>query len=122
MVIDVDVASANLHRRTAYINCDFESIAGLIIGLRHAISSFRWNLTIGQDHSERHKGADAGDFVTGEIVHHNDIALAQDQDHELLDIGAKARPIHRPVEHTRRGNLADTQRRDECRGLPSAAT
>jgi hypothetical protein len=62
--------------------------------------------------------ADAGDFVAGEIVHHDDIALAQDRDHELLDIGAKARPIHWSVEHTRRGDLPDTQRGDECRGLP----
>ena len=38
--------------------------------------------------------ADAGDLVAGEIVHHDDIALAQDRDHELLDIGAKGRPIH----------------------------
>ena len=42
--------------------------------------------------------ADAGDFVAGEIVHHNHIALAQDRDHELLDTGSKARPIHRSVE------------------------
>jgi len=38
--------------------------------------------------------ADAGDVVAGAIVHYDDIALAQDRDHELLDIGAKGRPIH----------------------------
>ena len=27
--------------------------------------------------------ADAGGFVAGEIVHHNDIVLAQDRDHEV---------------------------------------
>ena len=48
----------------------------------------------------------------------DDIVLPQDRDDELLDIGAKARPIHRSVEHTRRGDLPDTQRGDECRGLP----
>src|SRR6266568_2653253 len=62
--------------------------------------------------------ANAGDLVAGEIVHDDDIAVPQDRDHELLDIGAKARPIHRSVEHTRRGDLPDTQRGDECRGLP----
>jgi hypothetical protein len=55
------------------------------------------------------------------MVHYSDIALAQDRDHELLDIGAKARPIHRSVEHTRRGDLADAQRGDECRGLKTGA-
>ena len=54
-------------------------------------------------------------------VHHDDIALAQDRDHKLLDVGAKARAIHRSIEHTRRGDLPDAQRGDECCGLPVSA-
>ena len=60
-----------------------------------------------------------GDFVAREIVHHDDVALAQDRDHELLDIGAEAWPIHWSVGESRCGDLPDTQRGDECRGLPS---
>jgi transposase len=42
--------------------------------------------------------ADAGDLVAGEIVHHDDIAVAQDWDRELLAAGAELRylPAYSP--------------------------
>jgi hypothetical protein len=64
--------------------------------------------------------ADAGDFVAGEIVHHDNIAVPQDRNDELLDIGTEARTIHRSIEHARCGDLTDTERSNECCRLPVA--
>ena len=56
--------------------------------------------------------------MAGQIVHDDDIAGSQDGNHELLDIGAKARSIHWAVEYARRLNSIDAERGDKCRRLP----
>ena len=55
-----------------------------------------------------------------QIVHHHDVALAQGRREKLLDIGQKARPVHRSVEDTRRGDLIATQGADESGRHPVA--
>jgi hypothetical protein len=58
----------------------------------------------------------ASDFVTGEIVHDDNVALAQGWDEKLFDIGQEARAVHRPVKHTGRGDLIVAQGGNEsCR-------
>ena len=44
-----------------------------------------------------------GRFVAAEIVHHDDVAFAQHGRELLLDIGAKALAVDRPVEDARGG-------------------
>src|SRR3972149_9482707 len=58
--------------------------------------------------------------MTGEIVHHDDVAWAEGRDDTLLDIGAEADPIDGAVEHTGRSDLVDTQGGNEGRRLPMA--
>src|SRR4029453_14672381 len=62
--------------------------------------------------------ADRGGLVGGQIVHHDNVAVPQDRNHELLDIGAKALPIHRSVEHTGCRDPTDAERGTEGWGLP----
>lgn len=62
--------------------------------------------------------SDSGDLVAGEIVDHDDVVLAQGRDDALLDVGAEAVTVHRPIEHTGCGDAIDPQGRDECRRLP----
>ncbi len=58
----------------------------------------------------------ASDFVTGEIVHDHDIAVAQGWDEKVLDIDQEARSIHRPIKYARRSDLIVTQGGNEsCR-------
>jgi len=57
---------------------------------------------------------DASDFVTGEIVHDDDITLAQGQGEKVFDIGQETRSVHRPIEHAGRGDLIVTQGGNEC--------
>jgi hypothetical protein len=62
--------------------------------------------------------SDASDLVAGEVVDHDDVVLAQGWDDTLLDVGAEAVTVHRPIEHTRCGDPVDPQGGDECRSLP----
>ena len=62
--------------------------------------------------------ADAGDLVACKVIHHHDIARLKDRDDELFDISAKAFPIHRSVQHTGRGDLAEPQCGNEGRRFP----
>jgi len=61
---------------------------------------------------------DSSDPVAGQIVHNDDIAGSQDGNDELLDVGAKARPIHWAIKYARRRNPIDAERGNKCRRLP----
>ena len=61
---------------------------------------------------------DAGDFVGRQVVHHDDIALAQDRREKMFDIGQETRAIHWPIENARRGDRIATQGADEGRRHP----
>lgn len=61
---------------------------------------------------------DAGDFVRWQIVHHDDVALAQGRREKMFDIGQETRAVHRPVEDARRCDLIATQGADERRRHP----
>jgi len=51
-----------------------------------------------------------------QIVHDDDVALAQCRDQAFLQISQKDIPVHRAVDHKRRGDLALAQTGDEgCR-------
>lgn len=63
---------------------------------------------------------DASDFVTGEIVHDDDIAPAQGRSEKVFDIGQETRSVHRPIEHAGRGDLIVTQGGNECCCHPMA--
>ena len=63
---------------------------------------------------------DASDFLTGEIVHDHDVAVAQGCGEKVLDIGQETRAVHRTIKDTRRGDLIVTQGGDECRRHPMA--
>ena len=63
---------------------------------------------------------DAGDFVTGEIVHHDDIALVQGRGEKVLDIGQETRSVHWPIKDTGCGDLIVAQSGNECRRHPMA--
>ncbi len=64
--------------------------------------------------------SNAGDFVTGKIVHDHDITLAQGRSEKVLDIGQETRSVHRPVEHTGRGDRIVAKRGNESRCHPMA--
>ena len=64
--------------------------------------------------------SDASNFVTGEIVHHDDVALAQGRGEEMLDVGQEAHSIHRPIENTGRSDLIMAKCGNECRCQPMA--
>jgi hypothetical protein len=61
---------------------------------------------------------DAGHFVAGKIVHHDDVASTQGGDEALLDIGAEALAVHRAVEDTGSGDFAAAQSCNERRRFP----
>ena len=63
---------------------------------------------------------DASDFVTGEIVHYNDIALAHSRSEKVLDIGQETCSVHWPIEHAGRGDLIVAKRGNKCRCHPVA--
>ena len=54
---------------------------------------------------------DTGDFVGWQVVHHDDIALAQGRREKMFDIGEETRGVHGPIEHARRGDRIATQGR-----------
>jgi hypothetical protein len=65
---------------------------------------------VGRQVAKRRAGSldrffDAGDFVTGEIIHDDDIARAQGRDEKMLDISQEACSIYRPIKDTGRGDL-----------------
>ena len=57
---------------------------------------------------------DASDFMTGEIVQNDDIALAQGRSEKVFDVGQETRAVHRPIEHAGRGDLIVAKRGNEC--------
>jgi hypothetical protein len=65
--------------------------------------------------------ANADDFVAGEVVEDDRFAWFESGREDLLDIGAEAFAVHRPVEDTRSGQAAGSQRRNQGNRLPVAA-
>jgi len=65
--------------------------------------------------------AHLGLLVGGEIIEHDDIALAQRGHEDLLDVGAEGGSVDRPIEDGRRGQLRRTEGRDHRVRLPMAA-
>jgi hypothetical protein len=59
-------------------------------------------------------------LVAAEIVHHDDVAFAQGRRKLLLDIGAEAFAVDRPVEDTRRRKLVAAQRPEKGQRAPVA--
>lgn len=56
--------------------------------------------------------------MAAEVVHDDDVALRQDRDENLLDIGAKAFAVDWTVDDAGRGQSVATQRRQECERPP----
>ena len=63
---------------------------------------------------------DTGDVVGWQVVHHDDIALAQGRREKMFDIGEETRGVHGPIEHAKRGDRNATQGADEGRCHPMA--
>ena len=59
-------------------------------------------------------------LVAAQIVHDDDVAGAEGGRQELLDIGAKAGAVDRPVDDAGRGDAVMAQRRQERHGVPAA--
>ena len=57
-------------------------------------------------------------FVRSKIVHNDDVASREGRNQELLDIGTKALPVDRTVEHAGRGDTIAAQGGDEGQGGP----
>jgi hypothetical protein len=64
--------------------------------------------------------ADAGHFVSGQIVHYDEVALLERRRQLLLNVAEEHRPVHRTVDHGGRCEAAQSQRADEGRRLPVA--
>ena len=78
---------------------------------------------IGWQMAQRRAGSlnrfpDAGDFVGWQVIHHDDIALAQGRREKMFDIGQETRTVHWSIEHARRGDRIATQGTDEGRRHP----
>jgi hypothetical protein len=58
--------------------------------------------------------------VTAEIVHDDDIALAQRRQQHALDVGSKALTVDRPFNEPRRLDPVEPERGHEGRGCPTA--
>ena len=125
-------ATSRLERRERFSDGFEERVKGPRCGLTQRGFQFCERLfdrievgAVGRQVARRRAGAldrlsDAGDFVGWQIVHHDDIALAQGRGEKMFDIGQKARAVHRPVEDARRGDLIATQGADEGRRHPMA--
>ena len=61
---------------------------------------------------------DAGNFVGGQIIDHNDVVWLERRHEALFDIGQEQFSVHRPVDQHRRHHSIVTQRRYEGHGLP----
>ena len=64
--------------------------------------------------------ANGAALVAGEVVHDDNVAWIESGDENLLDIGAEAHAIDRPVDDTGRGQPVATQRRQKRESPPSA--
>ena len=64
---------------------------------------------------------DAGLFVHGQVVEHDDVAGPQGRREHVLDVGEDAPLIDRPVEDGRRGQARQAQAGDHRVRLPMAA-
>ena len=53
-----------------------------------------------------------------QVIHHDDVAGLERRDEDLVEVGEKTVPVHRPVEEPRRGQARDPQRPHERTGLP----
>ena len=62
--------------------------------------------------------ADALDVMGGQVIHHDDVADVERRDEDLVKVGEKAVPVHRPIEQPGRGQAGDPQRPHERAGLP----
>jgi len=62
--------------------------------------------------------ADAGDLVSAQVVHEDDIAPAQGRREDLLDVSQERRPIHRTVDDIGRREAVDAQRGNKRQRLP----
>ena len=78
----------------------------------------------GQEKELGFGGADSGangvSLMAPEVVHDDNVARRKDRDESLLDIGAEACAIDRPVDDAGRGQPVATQRRQKSEGSPSA--
>ena len=61
---------------------------------------------------------DAGDFMTGQIVHDDAVARLQGGRQNLFDIGHKARAIDRPIQDRRSGEVVGAQDGNEGGRFP----
>ena len=105
-------------------------VASIVRGsvLRSKVLSLAKTCEIGRvAWQEEQLGAGAADqpasrlaLVTAEIVHDDDVAGAQARHQKLLDIGAKAGAVDRPVEDAGCGDAVMAQRRQERHGAPAA--
>ena len=62
--------------------------------------------------------AKGGRFVATEIVHDDDVASLQGRHELLLDIGAEALAVDRPIEDARRGEAVAAQRAQKGQSAP----
>ncbi|MCP1838904.1 hypothetical protein ACVIHI_008177 [Bradyrhizobium sp. USDA 4524] len=62
--------------------------------------------------------ADTGDLVSAQVVHEDDVALAQGRRQDLLDISQERGPIHCTVDDIGRREAIDAQRGDKRQRLP----
>jgi hypothetical protein len=97
--------------------CGFELGEGLFDGIEVG--------AIGREIAQRRAGPldrffDASDFVTGKIIHDDDIAMAQGRGEKVLDIGQETRSVHRTVKYTGCGDLIVAQGGNECWRHPMA--
>ena len=62
--------------------------------------------------------ADALDVMGAQVVHHDDIADLECRHEDLVEVGEKTVPVHRPIEQPRRGQARGSQRPHERTRLP----
>jgi len=62
--------------------------------------------------------AHALDVMGTQVVHHDDVVGPERGDEDLIEVGEKTVPVHRPIEQSRRSQASHPQRRDERAGLP----
>ena len=61
--------------------------------------------------------SDPEDLVNRQIVHDDQVTRRQCGSQYLVDVCEERRPVHRAIEHHRRGDRLASQRRDEGRGF-----
>jgi hypothetical protein len=65
-----------------------------------------------------YQGLDAGDFVSRQIVDHDDVARREGGDKYLIDIDQEGFAVHRPIQNPGCDQSIASQAGRECRGLP----